>query len=76
LLDRIANQDLVPLSVDLTTPDIVQTGLSVVRVLIPGLVLNGPPAFPFLGSDRLQAVPSQLGWRTVHDHRVVPLPYA
>ncbi|RWP37988.1 YcaO-like family protein [Mesorhizobium sp.] len=42
-----------PIVVDLTTPDIADVGLTVVRVLVPGFIPNAPSAFPYLGSPRL-----------------------
>lgn len=48
--------------VDLTTPDIAQSGLRVVRVLVPGLVPDFPAAFPHLGGGRIQQIPVALGW--------------
>ncbi|WP_032384122.1 hypothetical protein [Rhodococcoides fascians] len=66
--------------VDLTTDDIAQSGLTVVRVLTPQLVGNGPPAFPLHGSPRLLEVPTALGWnahpRNSSDLVRVPLPLA
>lgn len=38
---------------DLTTNDIRKCGLSVVRILAPGLYGNSPPAYPLLGGKRL-----------------------
>jgi ribosomal protein S12 methylthiotransferase accessory factor len=49
-------------SIDITTPDVKQTGLCVVRVIVPGLYPNGPAAFPFLGGRRLYEEPAALGW--------------
>jgi ribosomal protein S12 methylthiotransferase accessory factor len=47
---------------DLTSPDIEELGLKVVRVLIPGLqLLHGDHRFPFLGCPRLFAVKRALG---------------
>lgn len=44
--------------VEITTPDILDVGLRVVRVLIPGMVpLHGVYKFPFLGSKRLAQFP-------------------
>jgi len=48
---------------DLTSPDVALSGVSVVRVLIPGLVGNFPAAFPMLGKGRIQNAPVRLGWR-------------
>jgi ribosomal protein S12 methylthiotransferase accessory factor len=50
-----------PVSVDLTTSDVASAGLAVVRVVVPGLVPNGPAAFPFLGSPRIREEPARLG---------------
>jgi ribosomal protein S12 methylthiotransferase accessory factor len=50
---------------DLTTSDVALAGVSVVRVLIPGLVGNFPAAFPLLGGGRIQSAAVRLGWRTV-----------
>jgi ribosomal protein S12 methylthiotransferase accessory factor len=48
---------------DITTPDIADVGLSVVRVIVPGLVpLHGVHPRPFLGARRLFEVPLRLGW--------------
>ena len=46
---------------DLTTPDVLAGGLHVVRVVIPGMYGNAPPAFPFLGGQRLYTDPVRLG---------------
>ena len=44
--------------VEITTPDIREIGMRVVRVLIPGMVpLHGVYKFPFLGSKRLAQFP-------------------
>jgi len=44
--------------VEITTPDIREIGLRVVRVIIPGMVpLHGVYKFPFLGSKRLAKFP-------------------
>ena len=49
--------------VDITTPDVRELGLHVVRVLVPGLVpLHGNHSFPYLGVRRLWELPSKLGW--------------
>jgi ribosomal protein S12 methylthiotransferase accessory factor len=49
--------------VDITSPDIAEVGLSVVRVIVPGLVpLHGNHLRPFLGVRRLFEAPSRLGW--------------
>ncbi|WP_235608227.1 YcaO-like family protein, partial [Frankia casuarinae] len=60
-LDMLATQGLSAVSVDVTTPDVRAAGLTVVRVIVPGLYGNPPAAFPFLGGERLYDVPAQLG---------------
>ncbi|WP_055534922.1 YcaO-like family protein [Streptomyces graminilatus] len=61
-LRRLADAGLHAYSVDLTTPDVAAAGLSVVRVVVPGLVGNAPPAFPCLGGVRLYRTPARLGF--------------
>jgi ribosomal protein S12 methylthiotransferase accessory factor len=49
--------------VDITTPDIRDVGLHVVRVLIPGLVpLHGNHSFQYHGAQRLYEIPYIMGW--------------
>jgi ribosomal protein S12 methylthiotransferase accessory factor len=65
---------------DVTTPDVALTGISVVRVTIPGLVPNFPAAFPFLGRRRIQQASVDLGWRRTalaeDELNYAPLPHA
>lgn len=67
------------IAVDITTPDIRDIGLHVVRVFVPGLVpLHGNHNLPFLGVERLYQVPVKLGWgeeRASTDHRLNPFPH-
>ena len=59
----LANAGYETIVVDITTPDIADVGLSVVRVLVPGLVpIHGNHLRPFLGVRRLYDVPHRLGW--------------
>lgn len=55
----LATQGFVPLTVDLTTPDVATAGYAVARVVVPGLRSTAPAAFPFLGdgADPLPARP-------------------
>jgi ribosomal protein S12 methylthiotransferase accessory factor len=62
LVDRLAAADLDVLACDLTTPDVADLGLSVVRIVVPGL----HPLFMghrnrALGGHRLYTVPQRLG---------------
>lgn len=62
-IDRLSEQGLEVIVVEITTPDILEVGMRVVRVLVPGLVpLHGNHLRPFLGARRLFEVPHQLGW--------------
>ncbi|MFF7880874.1 YcaO-like family protein [Streptomyces sp. NPDC020794] len=60
-LERLAAAGLRAYGVDLTTPDVAAAGLAVVRVVVPGLIGNAPPAFPYLGGERLYRTPVELG---------------
>jgi ribosomal protein S12 methylthiotransferase accessory factor len=60
-LEALSREGLRAVAVDLTTPDVRLAGLEVVRVVVPGLVGNGPPAYPLRGSDRYLDVPRRLG---------------
>lgn len=61
-LALLQTQGMRALSVDVTTPDVALSGLSVVRVLVPGLYPNAPAGFPCLGGSRLYQEPVRLGW--------------
>ncbi|MFI0423635.1 YcaO-like family protein [Spongiactinospora sp. 9N601] len=45
----LAARGLTPITVDLTTPDVAACGMSVARVVVPGLRATTPAAFPMLG---------------------------
>lgn len=53
-----------PIVIDLTTADIAAAGLSVVRVVVPGLIPNSPAGIPHLGTDRLRHESYERGWTT------------
>jgi ribosomal protein S12 methylthiotransferase accessory factor len=78
--ERIERQGYEIFYADLTTPDIALTGLSAVRVIIPGLTPNFPAAFPPTGKGRVQNLPVQLGWRTTplaeDELNYMPMPHA
>ncbi len=79
LLDRLADHGFRALSADVTTPDVRAAGLSVVRVIVPGLYPNAPAAFPCLGGRRLYEEPARLGWLPgvlgEEDLDLTPLPH-
>ena len=60
-LERLCAEGVTAYSVDVTTPDVASVGLSVVRVVAPGLYGNAPAAFPTLGGRRLYEDPARLG---------------
>ncbi|MFC9326832.1 YcaO-like family protein [Kitasatospora sp. NPDC057015] len=66
--------------VDLTTPEARASGMSAVRVLVPGTVGAAPAAYPALGGRRLQDTAVRLGWRErpLHEHLLnnFPLPHS
>jgi ribosomal protein S12 methylthiotransferase accessory factor len=63
LVELLEEVGLEALVVDITTPDVREVGLQVVRVLVPGLVpMHGNHNFPYLGVERLYSVPEKLGW--------------
>ncbi|MDE1464849.1 YcaO-like family protein [Spartinivicinus poritis] len=64
--------------VDITTADIAQVGLRVVRVIVPGLVpLHGNHNWPFLGVNRLFTISQEMGWSSVptNPELLNPLPH-
>jgi ribosomal protein S12 methylthiotransferase accessory factor len=58
-----------PAWVDLTTTDVLRTGLHVVRVVVPGCLTNAAAGLPFLGSPRLVDSLAE------HPIRTIPLPH-
>ncbi len=63
-LKMIASRGLDVIVVDITTPDIADTGLCVVRTIIPGTQpLDVQFGCPYLGGKRLYEVPRILGYR-------------
>jgi ribosomal protein S12 methylthiotransferase accessory factor len=63
VVERLARQKLELLAVDLTTDDVLPTGLRVVRAIIPGLqpLAFGPEGLR-LGGSRLYQAPVQMGY--------------
>lgn len=60
-VQSLAQHGIRAVSVDVTTSDVRAAGLTVVRVIAPGLYCNPPAAFPYLGGRRLYQVPHELG---------------
>lgn len=65
---------------DLTTSDVAETPLRVVRVLVPGTVPNYSAAFPFLGLGKVADAAVTMGWRdrplSDNELNYAPLPHA
>ncbi|HEY3481320.1 MAG TPA: hypothetical protein VGL02_20700, partial [Streptomyces sp.] len=65
---------------DITTQDVAAAGLTVVRVLVPGLVPNFAAGLPFLGRGKLAEAAVTQGWRTTpataSELNYFPLPHA
>lgn len=78
-LRRLEGEGLEAYSVDVTTADVASVGLTVVRVVVPGLYGNAPAAFPPLGGRRLYEDPVRLGWfaQPIEEDDVVlaPIPH-
>lgn len=63
LSDRLMRCNLRALYLDITTPDVRDIGLSVVRVLIPeAQPLDNDHLYPYLGGKRLTLVPTAMGF--------------
>ncbi|MCX6358189.1 MAG: YcaO-like family protein [Armatimonadetes bacterium] len=63
-VDTLAGRGLEALAMDLTTVDVEQCGLHVVRTMAPGLeTMEGDHLLPFLGGRRWRDVPVELGYR-------------
>lgn len=74
LIDELKKNNLEVFYKELTTPDIVSTGIRVFRVIIPGLVdLNKSHKLRREGALRLWDVPLKLGLKT--PKKLSPLPH-
>jgi ribosomal protein S12 methylthiotransferase accessory factor len=75
-LAELERNGLEAIAVDLTTPEIAELGLSVPKVLVPGLApLTAVHAMPALGSPRFREVPKKLGLTDpIHD-QINPTPH-
>lgn len=56
VLDRLGALGHTVYSVDVTTSDLDDADLHVVRVVVPGYTSNWPPAYPFAGGERMAAL--------------------
>lgn len=78
LTEMLVQTGLEPVAVNLTTPDIAETGLWVVRVCIPDMIPNTPTAYPPLGLPRLRTLPARLGFARdqAAAWSAAPIPYS
>ncbi len=79
ILHQLQKNNFRPIIVDVTSSDIAEVGLWVVRVFIPGMVPNTPTLYPPLGLKRLCDLPTALGFdlkTTKQVWNLAPLPYS
>jgi|SRR5215204_5942949 len=79
-IDILANRNLEVVALDLTTEDIAECGLNVIKILIPGCEqMEGDHLAQFLGGLRWKTVPKELGFRSslpdIADINPYPHPY-
>ncbi len=80
LVDELARRDLEVIAVDVTTADLAECGIVVVKTLVPGLTtMEGDHTAPFLGGRRWRRLPVELGLlareRTDDELNPYPHPY-
>lgn len=62
LVAGLADRDLEVIAVDITTDDLAECGVVVVKTLVPGLTtMEGDHTAPFLGGRRWRRLPVELG---------------
>ncbi|MEM8962665.1 MAG: YcaO-like family protein [Acidobacteriota bacterium] len=75
-LDMIKQAGYEVIVVDITTPDIRDLGLHVVRVMVPGLVpIHGNHNFPYLGVQRLHDIRDIMSWQPANGFNPYPHPF-
>lgn len=76
-LKEISRQGYDVILYDLSTPDIIDAGFRVVRIVVPGLIpLHGHHRYPFLGGRRIYEVPVKMGLRkSVSENDINPYPH-
>ncbi len=80
LVAALAERDLEVIAVDVTTGDLAECGIVVVKTLVPGLTtMEGDHTAPFLGGRRWRRLPVELGLldreRTAAELNPFPHPY-
>jgi ribosomal protein S12 methylthiotransferase accessory factor len=75
-LDMLKEAGYEVIVVDITTPDIRDLGLHVVRVMVPGLVpIHGNHNFPYLGVQRLHDIRKNMSWEESEGLNPFPHPF-
>ena len=78
LIEKFTEKDLDVFVKELTTSDINDVGLKVVRVIVPGMVyLHGMHPFPFLGSPRIYRPSEIFKWcnkKTSTEEEIINFP--
>lgn len=75
-LERVETVGLEPLVIDITTRDVADAGLHVVRVLVPGSVqLYAVHGLPTFGCARYDTVPAKLGFTDPIHRTFNPIPH-
>lgn len=59
--ERLAVSGRLPVTFDLTTDDVAETGWRVARVVVPRMVTNAPAAYAYLGTPRLAELAARHG---------------
>lgn len=76
LKENLNNQGLEVYYKELTTADVKQTGLKVVKVVVPGLIdLNKTHSMQRLAAKRFEEVPKKLGMQTMKGLSKQPHPF-
>jgi ribosomal protein S12 methylthiotransferase accessory factor len=59
--ERLAASGRLPVTFDLTTDDVAETGWRVARVVVPRMITNAPAAYAYLGTPRLAELAARHG---------------
>ena len=75
LLDRLHGLGFEPVVIDLTTDELRELGIWVVRAVIPGLMpMSSVQRGRFLGTPRLYEYPCRAGFGALDEHEINPTP--
>lgn len=75
-IGMLRDAGLEVIAAEITTPDIREIGMRVVRVMVPGMLpLHGVHRFPFLGAKRLAQYPAEGAWSGGDPDATSPFPH-